>query len=119
MVDAIRVAGDRLTGQAAVAVGVMMDTELVNRALRVYGEAITLVEPLRVRFWQEHGLTIPQIGLMFVLYEDTRLSGPSVGELPESLQRRRATVTGLVTRLERAGYAHRGEPPSTPPTVLS
>ncbi len=89
--------------------GVMIDTDLVNHALRVYGEAITLVEPLRVRFWQEHGLTIPQIGLMFVLYEDTQLSGPSVGELAESLHTRPATVTGLVTRLERAGYAQRGD----------
>jgi DNA-binding MarR family transcriptional regulator len=83
-----------------------MDTDLVDRALRVYGEAINLVEPLRVRFWHEHGLTIAQMGLLFVLYEDARLS---VGELAERLHTRPATVTGLVTRLERAGYVHRGD----------
>ena len=49
-----------------------MDLDLVDRTLHIYGEAINLVEPLRVRFWHEHGLTIAQMGLLFVLYEDTR-----------------------------------------------
>jgi hypothetical protein len=83
-------------GRAAVAVGVMVDTDVVKRALRV-------------RFWQEHGLTIPQIGLMFVLYEATLLSGRSVGGTGRVSAHTRATVTGLVTWLDRAGYAHRGK----------
>lgn len=83
-----------------------MDTDLVDRALRVYGQAINLVEPLRVRFWQEHGLTIAQMGLLFSLHETDR---QSVGTLAEALHARPATVTGLVTRLERAGYVHRGD----------
>lgn len=83
-----------------------MDTDLVDRTLRVYGEAINLVEPLRVRFWHEHGLTIAQIGLLFTLHETDR---QPVGVLAEALHTRPATVTGLVTRLERAGYVHRGD----------
>ena len=83
-----------------------MDLDLVDRTLRVYGEAVNLIEPLRVRIWHEHGLTIAQISLLFTLYEDTRLS---VGQLAERLHTRPATVTGLVTRLERAGHVHRGD----------
>ena len=83
-----------------------MDTDLVDRALRVYGEAINLVEPLRVRFWHEHGLTVAQMSLLFVLHEDDR---QSIGELANALHTRPATVTGLVDRLERPGYVHRGD----------
>lgn len=83
-----------------------MDGELVDRALRAFGEAVNLVEPLRVKFWHDRGLTIAQMGLLFVLYEDNRLS---VGELGQALHIRPATVTGLVDRLERPGYVHRGD----------
>jgi len=85
---------------------VTMDIGLVDRTLRVYGEAINLVEPLRVRFWHEHGLTVAQISLLFTLHETDQ---QSVGVLAEALHIRPATVTGLVTRLERAGYVHRGD----------
>ena len=83
-----------------------MNDELVTRALRAYGEAVNLVEPLRVKFWHDRGLTIAQMGLLFVLYEDDRRS---VGELAQALRTRPATVTGLVDRLERPGYVHRGD----------
>lgn len=83
-----------------------MDLSLVDRTLRAYGEVINLVEPLRVRFWHEHGLTVAQISLLFTLHERDQ---QSVGALAEALHARPATVTGLVTRLERAGYVHRGD----------
>jgi len=37
-------------------------------------EAINLVEPLRVRFWHDRGQTIAQIGLLFTLHHQDRLS---------------------------------------------
>lgn len=80
------------------------DVELVDRALRAYGAAINLVEPLRVGLWHDRNLTIAQIGLLFALYQQDRLS---VGELAEVLHARPATVTGLVDRLDRAGYVSR------------
>lgn len=81
-----------------------MDSALVDRTLRAYGEAINLVEPLRVRFWHDRGLTIAQIGLLFALHHQDRLS---VGEIARELRTRPATVTGLVDRLDRAGYVSR------------
>ena len=81
-----------------------MDGALVDRALRAYGEAINLVEPLRVRFWHDRRLTIAQIGLLFAVHQQDRLS---VGEIARELHTRPATVTGLVDRLDRAGYLSR------------
>ena len=81
-----------------------MDGALLDRALRAYGEAINLVEPLRVRFWHDRRLTIAQIGLLFAVHQQDRLS---VGEIARELHTRPATVTGLVDRLDRAGYLSR------------
>jgi DNA-binding MarR family transcriptional regulator len=81
-----------------------VDVALVDRALRAYGEAINLVEPLRLRFWHDRRLTIAQIGLLFTVHQQDRLS---VGEIARELQTRPATVTGLVNRLDRAGYVTR------------
>lgn len=81
-----------------------MDGELVDRALRAYGEAVNLVEPLRVRFWHERGLTLVQVGMLFQL--DQR-DGQAIGELAAKLHVRPASVTGLADRLERGGYVRR------------
>lgn len=81
-----------------------LDSELVDRALRAYGEAINLVEPLRLQLWHERGLTIAQIGVLFLLHER---DGRSIGELGEALHARPATVTGLADRLERGGFVLR------------
>jgi len=81
-----------------------LDSQLVDRALRAYGEAINLVEPLRVQLWHERGLTIAQIGVLFLLHER---DGRSIGELGETLRARPATVTGLADRLERGGFVLR------------
>ena len=81
-----------------------MDDELVGHALRAYGEAVNLVEPLRVRFWHERGLTIAQVGLLFLLHQR---DAQSIGELAEALHARPATVTGLTDRLERGGFVLR------------
>lgn len=78
-----------------------MDDELVGRAMHSYGDAVNLGEPLRIRFWHDRGLTIAQVGLLFLLHQR---DGQSVGELAEGLYARPATVTGLADRLERGGF---------------
>ncbi|TAJ16515.1 MAG: MarR family transcriptional regulator, partial [Dehalococcoidia bacterium] len=84
---------------------VTVDTDLVDRALRAFGEAVNLVEPLRVKVWRDRGLTIAQIGMLFLLHEQ---DGQSIGEVARRLRSRPATVTGLADRLERAGFVRRG-----------
>lgn len=82
-----------------------MDTDLVDRALRAFGEAVNLVEPFRVKVWRDRGLTIAQVGTLFLLHEQ---DGQSIGEVAKRLRSRPATVTGLADRLERAGFVRRG-----------
>lgn len=81
-----------------------MNEMTLNGALRAYGEALNLAEPLRVRFWLERGLTLAQIQTLFLLYER---DGQAVGELAAAMQARPPTVTGLTDRLEQHGFARR------------
>ena len=86
-----------------------MDQSLVDRALLAFGEAVNVVEPLRLRFWHERGLTLVQVGLLFQLLER---DAQSISELADVLRVRPATVTGLADRLERGGYLRRSGDPS-------
>jgi DNA-binding MarR family transcriptional regulator len=75
-----------------------MNDELLTEAMRAYGRAIAVADPIRLRFWDGRGLTMPQLRLMsLLLQQDCR----SVGELADEMGVRPATVTGLTDRLVR------------------
>lgn len=72
--------------------------ELLTQAMRAYGRALAVADPLRLRLWDSRGLTMPQLRLLFLLLlQDCR----SVGELAEEMNVRPATITGLTDRLVR------------------
>ena len=84
------------------AIGVEIDRG--SRVLRAFGEAVNLVEPLRIRFWHQRGLTLAQVALLFQLHER---DAQAVGELAEAMHVRPSTITGLTARLEQGGYVRR------------
>ena len=75
-----------------------MDDQLLTDAIHAYGRAIAVADPLRLRFWDGRGLTMPQLRLMYLLLQQ---DGRSVGELADALNVRPATITGLTDRLVR------------------
>ncbi|OGO52134.1 MAG: hypothetical protein A2148_12555 [Chloroflexi bacterium RBG_16_68_14] len=76
----------------------MVDDQLLSQAMRAYGRALAVADPIRLRFWDNRGLTMPQLRLMFLLLQQ---DGRAVGELAELMNVRPATVTGLTDRLVR------------------
>jgi DNA-binding MarR family transcriptional regulator len=75
-----------------------MDEQLLTDAIRAYGRAISVADPIRLKFWDGRGLTMPQLRLMYLLLQqDCR----SVGELADEMAVRPATITGLTDRLVR------------------
>ena len=86
-----------------------MDRQLLEGALQAYGRAIAVADPIRLRFWDGRGLTMPQLRLMFIVRDREQCS---VGELAERLNVRPATVTGLTDRLVRQDLIERRDHPS-------
>lgn len=87
----------------------MVTEELLTEAMRAYGRTIAVSDPVRIRFWESRGLTMPQLRLMFILLH---LDCRSVGELAEELRVRPATVTGLTDRLVRQRLIRRQSDPA-------
>jgi DNA-binding MarR family transcriptional regulator len=80
----------------------------IDRAMRAYGRALAVADPIRLQFWDSRGLTMPQLRLMYLLLlQDCR----PVGELAEQMNVRPATVTGLTDRLVRQGLIERQADP--------
>ncbi len=73
-----------------------MKNELMTRAMISYGGALSVADPIRLRFWDSRGLTMAQLRLMYTLLTDGE---QSIGELAEALSVRSPTVTGLTNRL--------------------
>ncbi len=66
--------------------------------MHAYGRALVVADPIRLQFWDDRGLTMPQLRLMYLLYlQDAR----PVGELADEMSVRPATMTGLTDRLVR------------------
>jgi MarR family transcriptional regulator, organic hydroperoxide resistance regulator len=83
-------------------------TELLRSALQAYGRALAIADPIRLRFWDGRGLTMPQLRLMYIV----RDNGPcSVGEIAERLGVRPATITGFTDRLVRQELIVRQDQP--------
>jgi DNA-binding MarR family transcriptional regulator len=75
-------------------------------AMRLYGRAMGIVDPLRVRAWSEAELTTSQLRLLFLLREEP---GATLGALAGHLRVSAPTASGVVDRLVRQGFARREE----------
>jgi DNA-binding MarR family transcriptional regulator len=82
--------------------------QLKNVAI-LYGDAVGIIDVLRIQGWSEDGLTIPQMRLLWSLRD---VDGLPVGALAEQLGVNPSTITGHVDRLVRQGLVRREEDPS-------
>lgn len=74
-----------------------------------YGDAVGIIDSLRIAGWSEDGLTIPQLRLLWTLRDE---DGQPVGALAEHLGVNPSTITGHVDRLVRQGLVRREEDPA-------
>ncbi|MDA0366627.1 MAG: MarR family transcriptional regulator [Chloroflexi bacterium] len=81
-----------------------MDSRLLQRAIRAYAAALNVADPIRLQFWDDRGLTMTQLRLMFLLVEH---DGSTAGELAQAMRVRPATITGLTDRLVREALIER------------
>lgn len=80
--------------------------ELLERAIRSYVRSLAIVDPVRLRFWDNRGLTMPQLRIMFMLMEQ---DGVTPGALAERFHVTPSTITGLTDRLARQRLISRRE----------
>lgn len=85
-----------------------MDAAVEDRALRAYVGAMAVADPLRAQFWSGQGLTMPQVRLLFLLFESDGLTMSAVADrfgvtLP--------TMTRLVERVVQRGLVVRSDDP--------
>lgn len=79
-----------------------------ERAFRAYARALNVAAPIRLQFWDDRGLTMPQLRIMFLLLEN---DGQSAGELAAAMRVTPATMTGLADRLARQQLIERQPDP--------
>ena len=75
-------------------------------AMRLYAQAIAIIDPIRIRMWSDAELTTGQLRLMFFLHLEPRAT---LGALAAHLGVSAPTASGLVDRLTRQGYLAREE----------
>src|SRR5512137_941295 len=80
--------------------------ERLIRAAKLYGDAVGIIDSLRIEGWSEDGLTIPQMRLLWTLRDE---DGLPVGSLADRLGVNPSTITGHVDRLVRQGLVRREE----------
>jgi DNA-binding MarR family transcriptional regulator len=81
-----------------------MDEDPIENAIEVYGRAMLVMEPLRLKIWEERQLTVSQLRLTYMIRDHER---PSLGELAEELGITGATMSGLIDRLTKRGLVER------------
>ena len=84
-------------------------TDMYLDAQRAYYGLVTVLDPVRFRFWDSREVTMTQLRVMFLIRE---FCEPSTGELAEQLHVRPATLTGLADRLESRELIRRWPDPS-------
>jgi DNA-binding MarR family transcriptional regulator len=82
--------------------------ERLAHVAKLYGDAVGIVDTLRIQAWSEDGLTVPQLRLLWTLRDE---DGQPVGALAEHLGVNPSTITGHVDRLVRQGLVRREEDP--------
>jgi DNA-binding MarR family transcriptional regulator len=76
----------------------------VDAAIRNFGSAINMFDPLRFRAWAELGLTTAQLRVMFLVRENR---GVTAGELACKLSVTPPTISGIVDRLVKLDLVRR------------
>ncbi len=76
----------------------------VDAAIRHFGQALAMFDPLRFRAWAELGLTTAQLRVMFLMRETP---GVTAGELASRLSVTPPTISGIVDRLVRLHLVRR------------
>jgi DNA-binding MarR family transcriptional regulator len=84
----------------------MMQRESLVALGRLYGDAVAIVDPLRIRLWGECALTVPQLRLLFMIRDQPGVTG---GMLAERLAVNPSTITGHVERLLQRDLIRREE----------
>jgi len=80
--------------------------DLLVRIARAYGDAVGIIDALRIQGWSEDGLTMPQLRLLWTLRDR---DGLPVGALADELGVNPSTITGHVDRLVRQRLLRREE----------
>lgn len=78
----------------------------LTRIAQLYGRAVAVADPLRVRLWHERELTTQQLRALLCL---RARDGASLGELAAALDVSPPTMSGLVDRLVRQQLVRRCE----------
>jgi DNA-binding MarR family transcriptional regulator len=83
--------------------------ERLRHVARLYGDAVGIIDALRIQAWSEDGLTVAQLRLLWVLRDE---DGLPVGALADRLGVNPSTITGHVDRLVKQDLVRREEDPS-------
>ncbi|TAK69384.1 MAG: MarR family transcriptional regulator [Dehalococcoidia bacterium] len=78
--------------------GMVMKQELLAKAIEAYGRALAVADPIRLQFWDNRGLTMTQLRLMYLLHQRDE---QTITELAEQMYVRKPTITGLTDRLTK------------------
>ncbi len=81
------------------------DTERFRSA---YWEIVHNLDLLRLRVWEERGITLPQLRILFILRAQP---GMTTNALASQLGLSAATVSGLIEKLVKAGLVERRQDP--------
>jgi DNA-binding MarR family transcriptional regulator len=77
---------------------------LTERAVTAFFQASALLDPIRLKIWDEDGLTVTQLRLLTFLETE---EGVGNAELADKLFVTRPSVSALLDRLERGGFLRR------------
>jgi MarR family transcriptional regulator, organic hydroperoxide resistance regulator len=80
--------------------------EIIEQTMRLYGRTLALVDPSRLEAWVGLGLTMTQLGVLFLLRQE---AGEPAGLLAERLRVTPSTLTRIVDRLVRLNLVRRQE----------
>jgi DNA-binding MarR family transcriptional regulator len=80
--------------------------DIDQRFRAAYWSLVHYVETLRLRVWEERGLTLPQLRVLFLVRAQP---GVTTNVLARHLGLTMATVSGLVNKLVQAGLVGRGQ----------
>ena len=83
---------------------VVMNDDAVRRFERAYWRAFRELDTVRLRHWERHRVTLPQLR---VLYHIRRAPGVMTGELAAALGITVSTTSGLVIKLVERGLVAR------------
>ena len=76
----------------------------VDAAIRYFGDALNMFDPLRFRAWAELGLTTAQLRVLFLVRESP---GVTAGALAHRLSVTPPTISGIVDRLVKLSLIRR------------